>query len=278
MSRLWIFGCSHTTPCGVDDSELWAVKLANKLGVEFGSLNEMKPNPNISFGGHQYGDGGAGIDIIFMNVMTKLNLSLIKPEDIVIFNASYSTRVNSTSHVSRPTQDKRWVNWHMSLFEKYFRPNWGDDYNRGDLIDQNFKHDKILFAHWYLRQKFAYQMLKDTGAEVYQWLLEPQHLLEDVLSQIDEDTIEKEIFNGDAQIFESMFPKFIKTHQGWENLLKCPTLKSSYTNKEVNCWSDVFSDVYPLQYQKNSHMNAEGNEFFSDTLYKLIMEYRNENK
>jgi len=145
----------------------------------------------------------------------------------------------------------------------------------------NFKTDRILFAHWYVRQATTYKMLKDTGAEVYQWLLEPKDLIEDILNNIDEQHLDEQILAGQAQIFESLFEYLKDSHDGWENLIECPVIEPPHPtpySKSVNCWSDVFAEVYPVHYQKDSHMNTEGHYFFAEHLYKSIMEYRNGNK
>ena len=282
MSRLWLFGCSHSSPTNTGNNVFWGKILADKLNITF-EHTEGSPiiNGKRMHAGAVYGDGGSGIDVIMLNAMTKIHLDYIKPEDVVIFNASYSTRVHSTMHVQKPTQDKRWVNWHLSIFEQYFRPNWGLDYKREDLLDMNFKTDRILFAHWYVRQATTYKMLKDTGAEVYQWLLEPKDLIEDILSNIDGQHLDEQILAGQAQIYESLFEYLKDSHDGWENLIECPVIEPPHPtpySKSVNCWSDVFSEVYPVRYQRDAHMNTEGHYFFAEHLYKSIMEYRNGNK
>ena len=285
MSKLWVFGCSHTTPSGVSHDEWWATILAKKLGIR---LPKQIRVADRGFSVPVEGDGGCGIGIIFLNVMTKVHLGLIKPDDVVIFNASYSTRIQSSELVSKPTKDKRWVNWHMSIME-HFKANYGKDYKREDLIDMNYKSDQVLFAHWYLKQSHAYKLLKSTGAEVYQWLLEPKDLLEDVLNSLDENHLREESKKKNIEQSETIYYLLKDRHNGWENLLECPKLTPPiYTRlpnlgrfsdgKAIDCWSDVFAEVFPIEYRKDGHMNIEGNQFFANSLYNSILKIKNENK
>ena len=118
-------------------------------------------------------------------------------------------------------------------------------------------------------------MLKQTGAEIYQWLLEPKYILEELLNAVDEDTIHTEWQQNKSQAFECAYSLLKQKHTGWENLLECPEMEARhYQSKKkakVECWSDVFSEVYPLQYRKDGHQNPQGHEFMAETFYKQIL-------
>ena len=303
MNRVWVFGCSHTNTCGINEDEFWGKLLADKLGLRFRKLESYVDDLNglnIDFNGKTgqwasdviYGDGGCGIDVIQLHAMTIVHLGLIKPNDVIIFNASYSTRIHSTHLVHSTTQDKNFVNTHTDLikhFEDTFmtatvhipeeKKHW---IRKEDKVSLNYKHELTLFAQWYLRQKFTYEMLKQTGAEIYQWLLEPKYILEELLNAVDEDMIHTEWQQNKSQAFECAYSLLKQKHTGWENLLECPEIEARhYESKKkakVECWSDVFSEVHPLQYRRDGHQNPQGHKFMAETFYKQILKYRDENR
>ena len=97
-----------------------------------------------------------------------------------------------------------------------------------DKVSLNYKHELTLFAQWYLRQKFTYEMLKQTGAEIYQWLLEPKYILEELLNAVDEDMIHTEWQQNKSQAFECAYSLLKQKHTGWENLLECPEIEARH--------------------------------------------------
>jgi hypothetical protein len=265
MNKLWIFGDSHSTPHGIKDSEFWGVLLAKKLGLK---------NKGVKFG--ETGDGGSGIDVILLNIMTVLKLDLIKPNDVVIFNASYSGRVGATHFSSLDIEEAHRFTMSKITGELKFETDpelkrldenkrVKNEFSGGRLPQvalKNFKlkPSEVIFFQWYLRQSLAYEILKNTEAKVYQWLLEPKEDLEYLINNC------KVSESQDIQNFEAYYNELKKTHQGWENLIECPVLRH---HKKVKCWSDVFRLSYPIS-NVDSHMNKEGHKFFVDELYKQI--------
>ena len=61
MSRLWLFGCSHTSPTNTGNDVFWGKILADKLNITF---EHVEGSPTINgkrmHAGAVYGDGVAG--------------------------------------------------------------------------------------------------------------------------------------------------------------------------------------------------------------------------
>ena len=75
--KLHIFGCSHSTSCGIDEKDSWYHKLANKLKIDLYD---------------RYGQTGMGSFNILYDMMHRINNNLINKNDIVILNTSYYSR------------------------------------------------------------------------------------------------------------------------------------------------------------------------------------------
>ena len=54
MNRVWVFGCSHTNTCGINEDEFWGKLLVGKLGLRFRKLESYVDDLNglnIDFNG-----------------------------------------------------------------------------------------------------------------------------------------------------------------------------------------------------------------------------------
>tara|TARA_Y100000389_G_scaffold83451_1_gene80038 strand:- start:269 stop:1027 length:759 start_codon:yes stop_codon:yes gene_type:complete len=158
-NKLHIFGCSHSTPCGIDDNDAWYFKLANKLKLE-----QYK----------RIGQTGMGSFNIFFDMLHRIYMNDIDKNDYVILNTSYSSR---WSTVNLPQIDNN-KNRLGELLNNIVEPN-GNSFstNEGEFDFKSDSNTTIVFLQWIINTTTMYHILKKYCDNVSIWFLDDPVLL-----------------------------------------------------------------------------------------------------
>ena len=248
MNKLYLFGCSHSTPTRpVKDEEFWGDILAKKLNLKL------------------YKDGlpGLNVDSILYDLQYHLLLDPPVNGDVVIWNTSYMLRIYS---------DRL-----LAIHKDNVFSSENEEIN---LIEQKvWKNDMVQIFHWFLHTKTGFDLLNYNNIETFQWLLDGENDFFDLMGSIIDEEIftfnNKELPTDDINNYYSrvdrQIPWIVRQDNfnkltKWENLLR--------VSNDFKCW-DEFIKTNVIS-AKNSHLNTDGNKKMANLMYEQIKEYRNE--
>lgn len=155
--KLHIFGCSHSTSCGIDEKDSWYHKLANKLKIDLYD---------------RYGQTGMGSFNILYDMMHRINNNLINKNDIVILNTSYSSRWSSVNIPQIDNNKNRFKEFVQKIYESETLPQDTVQMNEGKFDFKADSNTSIVFLQWIINTSFMYKTLKNYCDNVNIWFLD----------------------------------------------------------------------------------------------------------
>lgn len=248
MSKLFIYGCSHSSNHRVSMNEFWGQLLSNQLKLD---KLVVRSAP------------GRGVGHILSLLFEDIYNREIQVGDVVIWNTSYPARfshpyLNRDIAVGQFGQD--------SLDRAEYRIKDVDGKTK-----RLWSHDMDMINHWFQQTVVGYDIIKGLGVEVYQWCLFGVEELEELLNVVtlrnkNEITYENE--KGLCYLNPTIDTRPIIK---WENLIQPPS--------EYKDWMEFIEyHMLGLDGETNTfdaHMNVRGHKRFSQELYKTIKEIRN---
>lgn len=248
MSKLFIYGCSHSTHHNIPQESFWGYLLSKKLKLELSDKHRACPGRGL---GH------------IMNILYKdIYNQEFKDGDVVIWNTSYPARF-STPYLNDD------INVGLHGQDYLDRP----EYKITDMDGKKkrlWAHDMDMINYWFQQTVVGYDILKSMGVEVYQWnLINTQEL--DKLLKVVRDRNQNEIsFEGErgkSFLNDKIFERPVSS---WENLIEPP---DNFVD-----WISFIESLENMISQDDSHMNENGHRKFSNYLYDSIKEVRNNDR
>jgi hypothetical protein len=129
------YGCSFTFGIGLAEDELWTTTVSNELGIECLNL----------------GMGGAGMDFIYLNTLTYLKNTHVRPKFVII-------QCHEVSRLLMRSLD------HYAMLG----PNFAVSSNANNMYNQSIKDNSYLYTA-YLAWHSTMTFWKTAGVPVHCW-------------------------------------------------------------------------------------------------------------
>jgi hypothetical protein len=242
-NKLHIFGCSHSTACGLDEDSGWTSKLANKLKLEKY---------------FRIGQTGMGSFNIFFDMLHRIHMGDIDKNDYVILNTSYSSRWSS---VNLPQIDNN-----KNRLEEFFN-NLGEStkstlfLNEGELDFKSDSNTTVIFLQWVINTTTMYHILKKYCDNVSIWFLDDPLLLTTISETLEELGNE---YWGNLGIDCVNSPVVFNIKEFGDDVIMPPN------DNKNNPYSDWHSWIQANSLVNDGHMNKFAHHYFSEYINNFI--------
>jgi len=244
MSKLFIYGCSHSTNHNIPPESFWGYLLSKKLKLELPDISRACP--------------GRGLGHIITMLQRDIYNKIFEKGDVVIWNTSYPARF-STPYLHRDIEVGMYGQDTLKRSE----------YKITDIDGKKkrlWADDMDMMNYWFEQTVVGYDILKSMGVEVYQWnLINTQELdgLLKVVRDRNQNEMELEQWRGKCFLNDKISNRPVSS---WENLIEPPDNFGDWV-------SFIESSEYMIS-PSDTHMNETGHTKFSNHFYDKIMEMR----